>query len=177
MHAALSTSQKVVVPLKRDDRRITRLPSVAFHGLKVVAPLKQPVLTCMCCKAITFHDLKVVAPLKRHRHQAIWQPTLRHNIASIMKALSIRAHQKDLGLVYEMVTGVPGALLGDPTRLRQVLLNLVGNALRFTSNGEVMLRVEQVEKVEDKVPSILPSVIPSRRRCSGRTWGKKIPAQ
>ena len=73
---------------------------------------------------------------------------LRHNLDDAMKAIGIRAHQKGLELVYDILPDVPEALLGDPTRLRQIVLNLVGNAVKFTAEGEVVLRVERVEESE-----------------------------
>jgi signal transduction histidine kinase/CheY-like chemotaxis protein len=76
---------------------------------------------------------------------------LRHNLDEAMKAVSIRAHQKGLELLYEILPDVPEALLGDPTRLRQIVLNLVGNAVKFTAEGEVVLRVERLEETETEV--------------------------
>ena len=55
--------------------------------------------------------------------------------------LAIRAHEKDLEYACEVADGVPSALLGDPGRLRQVLTNLIGNAVKFTSEGEVVVKV------------------------------------
>jgi PAS domain S-box-containing protein len=62
-------------------------------------------------------------------------------IGDTMKALSIRAHQKALELVYDLQPDLPDALVGDPGRLRQVIVNLVGNAIKFTECGEVVLHV------------------------------------
>src|ERR1700733_6595825 len=73
---------------------------------------------------------------------------LRHNLDVAMKAVSLRAHQKGLELMYDIRLGVPEALLGDPTRLRQIVLNLIGNAVKFTTQGEIILRVEREELTE-----------------------------
>jgi two-component system, sensor histidine kinase and response regulator len=65
---------------------------------------------------------------------------LRDLLANAMKPQSIRAHRKGLELVTHVPADVPDALVGDPTRLRQILLNLVGNALKFTDRGEIEVR-------------------------------------
>jgi signal transduction histidine kinase/CheY-like chemotaxis protein len=68
---------------------------------------------------------------------------LRESLGETMKALSIRAHQKGLELVYEVEADVPEALQGDPVRIRQVLINLVGNSIKFTEQGEVFVHVQE----------------------------------
>jgi two-component system sensor histidine kinase/response regulator len=66
-----------------------------------------------------------------------------HEILSeTMKPLSLRAHQKGLALNYEIGPGVPKNCLGDPGRIRQVLINLVGNSIKFTETGEILVTVE-----------------------------------
>ncbi len=67
---------------------------------------------------------------------------LREQLGETMAALAQRAHAKGLELVDDVAINVPDALVGDPTRLRQIIINLVGNAIKFTEQGEVVLRVE-----------------------------------
>ncbi|MBF0172267.1 MAG: PAS domain S-box protein [Magnetococcales bacterium] len=62
-----------------------------------------------------------------------------------------RAHEKGLELLCSRGSGVPGQVRGDPLRLQQVLLNLMGNAIKFTVAGEVELRVEVVARRERQV--------------------------
>ena len=74
-------------------------------------------------------------------------------IEKVMEMLAVRAHQKGLALVCEITPKVPTELVGDPTRLRQVLLNLLGNAIKFTESGEVSLRV--APDADSSVPGTL----------------------
>jgi len=76
---------------------------------------------------------------------------LRENLGESMKVLSFRAHQKGLELIYEVQHDVPEALLGDPGRIRQILINLVGNAIKFTDHGEVLISVKQIEETGQRV--------------------------
>jgi two-component system, sensor histidine kinase and response regulator len=67
---------------------------------------------------------------------------LRDHLGQAMKILAGRAHEKDLELACFVPPELPDFVVGDPVRLRQVILNLVGNAIKFTEKGEVVLRVE-----------------------------------
>ena len=66
---------------------------------------------------------------------------LRSGVAFVVQTLALSAHRKDVGLRTEIDSALPDGFLGDIGRLRQVLLNLLGNAIKFTSHGEVVLRV------------------------------------
>ncbi|HEV3299877.1 MAG TPA: PAS domain S-box protein, partial [Planctomycetaceae bacterium] len=68
--------------------------------------------------------------------------SLRSAVGSTLRALSARAHRKGLEIISNVQSDVPDALIGDAVRLRQVLLNLVGNAIKFTERGEVVVQVE-----------------------------------
>jgi PAS domain S-box-containing protein len=60
-----------------------------------------------------------------------------------LEMMAIRAHEKGLELALRIAPEIPTALVGDPARLRQVLINLIGNAIKFTGQGEVIVRVER----------------------------------
>jgi two-component system, sensor histidine kinase and response regulator len=77
---------------------------------------------------------------------------LRETLGDTLKALGLRAHQKGLELVFRVAPDVPERLLGDAPRLRQVIVNLVGNAIKFTEDGEVLVQVENESTgVEDVI--------------------------
>jgi len=68
---------------------------------------------------------------------------LRESLGETMKALGLRAQQKGLELIYEVQPDVPESLLGDPGRIRQILINLVGNSIKFTERGEIFVSVKE----------------------------------
>ena len=77
--------------------------------------------------------------------------SLRGTLADAMDVLRVRAWEKNLDLHLEVAADVPDALVGDALRLRQVLLNLLGNALKFTERGDVRLRVGVATALPDEV--------------------------
>jgi PAS domain S-box-containing protein len=66
---------------------------------------------------------------------------LRPALAELLKTMAVRAYEKGLDLVYQVDDHVPERLIGDWVRLRQVLVNLVGNAIKFTDHGDVLVTV------------------------------------
>ena len=73
---------------------------------------------------------------------------LRDSLAGVLKGLAVRAHTKGLELVFGVNSDIPTRLVGDPGRLRQIVVNLVGNAIKFTQHGEVELYI-QSERIRD----------------------------
>ena len=67
--------------------------------------------------------------------------SLRDGIGAIAMLLGMRADQKDIELMADISAAVPDHVIGDPMRLRQILINLTDNAIKFTKRGDVMLRV------------------------------------
>jgi two-component system sensor histidine kinase/response regulator len=76
---------------------------------------------------------------------------LRDSLGDTLKALALRAQQKGLELVCHIPADVPDGLKGDPGRLRQIVVNLVGNAVKFTAAGEVVMDVALAAQTDDDV--------------------------
>ncbi|HVN77700.1 MAG TPA: two-component regulator propeller domain-containing protein, partial [Terriglobia bacterium] len=70
---------------------------------------------------------------------------LRDCLDEAVRVLAIRAEEKGLELLCHVCPGVPEALVGDAGRLRQILINLVGNAIKFTQKGEVLVKVRRID--------------------------------
>jgi PAS domain S-box-containing protein len=79
--------------------------------------------------------------------------SLRGRLAEVMKVLALRADEKGLELACHVPAEVPDALIGDPLRLGQVLLNLAGNAIKFTESGEVVVHVDVDGQTTESAPS------------------------
>jgi two-component system, sensor histidine kinase and response regulator len=79
------------------------------------------------------------------------QFSLKETIAAAMQPLAVQAHAKQLELVLHVASDVPDSIIGDPGRLRQVIINLVGNAIKFTDSGDVVVEVEKDFVVDQEV--------------------------
>ena len=74
---------------------------------------------------------------------------LRKIVGDTMKQIAIRAHEKSLELAYHVDENISDFLIGDPSRLRQILINLIGNAIKFTSHGEVVIKIKKTKDEND----------------------------
>jgi signal transduction histidine kinase/DNA-binding response OmpR family regulator/HPt (histidine-containing phosphotransfer) domain-containing protein len=73
------------------------------------------------------------------------------HLGDTVKAFAVRAHQKGLELVLRTAPDLPVGVAGDPTRLRQILINLLGNAIKFTEHGEVVVAMETASRRAQEV--------------------------
>jgi PAS domain S-box-containing protein len=113
---------------------------------------------------------------------------LRDSLGDTMKALALRAQQKGLELACYIPAAVPDALIGDAGRLRQVLINLIGNAIKFTEEGEVVVHVEasgqgtgdreqQKQQESDSLSPVPCPLSPVELHFSVKDTGCGIPAE
>jgi two-component system sensor histidine kinase/response regulator len=87
--------------------------------------------------------------------------SLRDSLSETLKVLAIRADEKKLELACDVDAGLPDILSGDPGRLRQIVMNLVGNAIKFTEHGEVVVRA--IEESQERQGLGVPPVAAGTR--------------
>ncbi|KIX04548.1 uncharacterized protein Z518_05418 [Rhinocladiella mackenziei CBS 650.93] len=83
--------------------------------------------------------------------------TIRGTVFNALKSLAVKANEKSLCLAFEVDNTVPDYVVGDPFRLRQIILNLVGNAIKFTDQGEVKVTIK---KSKDLMSNCAPDEFP-----------------
>jgi signal transduction histidine kinase/CheY-like chemotaxis protein len=74
--------------------------------------------------------------------------SIRDHLADLLKPMALRAEQKDLEVVCHVLPDVPSLAVGDPGRLRQVLVNLIGNSIKFTERGQILVQVEVTTRTD-----------------------------
>ncbi|MBT3343059.1 MAG: response regulator [Gemmatimonadetes bacterium] len=72
-------------------------------------------------------------------------------LEGVMKLMAMRAHEKGLELACHVAPDVPEGIVGDPTRLRQIIVNLIGNGIKFTAEGEVVVQVQVTSRSDDAI--------------------------
>ena len=77
--------------------------------------------------------------------------SLQDTVGEALRGLALRAHEKKLELAYQVDPKVPACVIGDSGRLRQILVNLVGNAIKFTTEGEVVVQVRMDSCIDDEL--------------------------
>ncbi|RMG01224.1 MAG: response regulator [Nitrospirae bacterium] len=93
--------------------------------------------------------------------------SLREVVEGIGDVMGVRAHEKGLELAIHIGRDVPDSLVGDSLRIRQIIMNLVGNAIKFTEQGEVVVSIKK-ESEEDRIVTL---------KCSVRDTGIGIPEE
>jgi two-component system sensor histidine kinase/response regulator len=102
---------------------------------------------------IVLNDILDFSKIEAHKLELDYLSfNLRKSLGEVVKTLAIKAQQKGLEFIFDVAPGVPTNVVGDPARLRQVLVNLVGNSLKFTERGEIEVSVEpETQSVEGTV--------------------------
>jgi two-component system sensor histidine kinase/response regulator len=97
------------------------------------------------------NDILDFSKIESHKLELETVPfSIRTSIADALKPLALRAHQKGLELICDIDPRVPAGVVGDPTRMQQILTNLVGNALKFTERGHVLVEVREISRAEGR---------------------------
>ncbi|CAG8555521.1 3052_t:CDS:2, partial [Paraglomus occultum] len=117
----------------------TELTRQQRENLMIVSSLANSLLTII-------DDILDISKIEAGR-MTIEQITfsLRPAVFGVLKTLAVKANQKKLDLIYEVDNNIPDQLIGDPLRMRQVITNLIGNAIKFTTEGVVVLSVHTRE--------------------------------
>lgn len=96
-------------------------------------------------------DILDMAKIDAHKMELDeFEVPVRTLVRGTMEALSVKVHGKDVALVDDIAQDVPFVVIGDPKRLRQIIMNLTGNALKFTDKGSVTIHVKRAGKQKKK---------------------------
>ena len=114
---------------------------------------------------VVINDILDYSKIESGNMKMEWEAfDLQETIESSLELLSVMAQKKKLDLLYLLDSDVPRWVFGDSTRLRQVLVNLMGNALKFTDKGSVLVQVKSISSTQvmstrgmDSYNSVIPS--------------------
>lgn len=121
------------------------LPAKAREDLETVKASSQVLLALL-------NDVLDFSRIESGGFELEWTPfALRSTMDQTIKLLGVRAYEKGVELACDLPAEIPDRLVGDPLRLRQVVTNLVGNAIKFTQKGEVVVRGAVQERSEENV--------------------------
>ena len=94
-------------------------------------------------------DILDISKIEANRMSIEMTPfSMRAAVFNALKTLAVRATDRSLDLTYQVDSSVPDYVIGDPYRLRQIILNLVGNAIKFTEHGEVRLTIGPTKNLD-----------------------------
>ncbi|MBK8901293.1 MAG: response regulator [Anaerolineaceae bacterium] len=148
MSHELRTPLNAVLGYAEILKRFKGTPDPVLDGLDIIHQSGKHLLTLI-------NDVLDLARIEAGKLELTAAPVhLSSFLRQIVTIIHARADAKDVALIYEALSPLPTAVLADETRLRQVLLNLLGNAVKFTDRGHVALTVEALDEVqigEDKV--------------------------
>ncbi|RHZ84451.1 hypothetical protein Glove_81g78 [Diversispora epigaea] len=123
----------------------TELTRQQRENLMIVSSLANSLLTII-------DDILDISKIEAGRMTIEQIPfSLRSAVFGVLKTLAVKANQKKLDLIYDVDNGIPDQLIGDPLRLRQIITNLIGNAIKFTNEGEVVLSVHNTKSKGEPV--------------------------
>ena len=119
----------------------TELTQYQREMLNIVHNLANSLLTII-------DDILDISKIEANRMSIEMIPyTMRGTVFNALKTLAVRAHDRQLNLAFKVDSSLPDYVIGDPYRLRQVILNLVGNAIKFTERGEVKLTIQSTDRL------------------------------
>ena len=123
--------------------RSKTLPEKERHGVNIIHQCGTHLLTLI-------NDVLDISKIEARKLELIPQPIyLPALVQGVVEISQVRAEQKSLDFYYSPDANLPGGIMADEKRLRQVLINLLGNALKFTDRGSVTLKVEPIEIHQD----------------------------
>ena len=143
-------------------RRSKTLPNQARQGINIIDQCGSHLLTLIN----DVLDLSKIEARKLELLNAeLHLPTL---LQSVVEMFKIKAEQKGIEFIYQPNSGLPDGVIADEKRLRQVLINLLGNAIKFTDKGSVTLQVDVLNQPETHASLMFQVVDTGGGNCRGR---------